>query len=189
MLIQNINWIYFLNVKIEYLVCYFFNILCSSNLTVLLPQSDYSLMESFVPFGGFFSMPSEIKGPLRNPQCVTRCRSCDEKCEQEVRAISKGGFTFSMADQYQSSLPPWLRMKELGASKASDVKVCPPWTLQVHAKFCFHSLVIISYWMVSPGIYALVLKKISVLPRFVCIFPAAFVPRRCHSGGHKLSLV
>ncbi|GLT31477.1 hypothetical protein SLA2020_062100 [Shorea laevis] len=99
-------------------------ILPITSLRPSLPESfpKSSLMESFVPFGGLFSTPSEIKGSLRNPQCVTRCRSCDDKCEQEVRAISKGGFTFSMADQYQSSLPPWLRMKELGTSKGLDVK-------------------------------------------------------------------
>lgn len=82
-------------------------------------------MESFVPFGGFFSTPSESKGSLSSSyQHVPRCHQCNERCEQEVIAISKGGFNVSVADQYQSTLPSWLQMTELGANKGLDVKVC-----------------------------------------------------------------
>ncbi|OMO76028.1 ATPase, AAA-2 [Corchorus olitorius] len=82
-----------------------------------------SLMESFVPFGGFFSTPSESKGSLSSSyQHVTRCHLCDERCEQEIIAISKGGSNVSVADQYQSTLPSWLQMAELGANKGLDAK-------------------------------------------------------------------
>jgi len=69
-------------------------------------------MESFVPFGGFFSASVDFKGgPLvgGSYQCLPRCHLCNEKCEQEVSAITKGGgCTVSVAEHYQSSLPPWL---------------------------------------------------------------------------------
>jgi len=82
-------------------------------------------MESFVPFGGFFATPSESKGSLSSSyQHVPRCHLCNERCEQEVTAISKGGSNVSVADQYQSTLPSWLQMTELGANKGLDLKVC-----------------------------------------------------------------
>lgn len=83
-------------------------------------------MESFVPLGGFFSSPCELKGQLSGSyQFTSRCHQCNEKCEQEVAALSKGGFTASVADQYQPNLPAWLQMAELGKSTAFDVaKVC-----------------------------------------------------------------
>ncbi|KAE8701556.1 PHD finger family protein [Hibiscus syriacus] len=83
----------------------------------------YSLMESFVLFGGFFSIPSESKGSIRSSY-VPRCHLCNERCEQEVNAISKGGFNVSVADQCRSTLPAWLQMTEVGATKGSDSKVC-----------------------------------------------------------------
>ncbi|XP_059666768.1 protein SMAX1-LIKE 8 [Cornus florida] len=49
-----------------------------------------SLMESFVPFGGLFSAPSDLKSPLSSSN--------------------------------QSSLPSWLQMAELGASRGLDTK-------------------------------------------------------------------
>ncbi|EEF28998.1 protein SMAX1-LIKE 7 isoform X2 [Ricinus communis] len=82
-----------------------------------------SLMESFIPFGGFFSTPSELNGSLSSSyQCISRCHLCNEKCEQEVLAVSKGGCVASVADQYQSNLPSWLQMAELGTNKGLDVK-------------------------------------------------------------------
>ncbi|KAF2296226.1 hypothetical protein GH714_036924 [Hevea brasiliensis] len=84
-----------------------------------------SLMESFVPFGGFFSTPSELNSSLSssNP-CISRCHMCNERCEQEVLAVSKGGFIASVADQYQSNLSSWLKMTELGTNKGLDGKAC-----------------------------------------------------------------
>lgn len=85
-------------------------------------NSKSSLMESFIPFGGFFSTPSNLKGPLCSSlRCVSRCHSCNEKCEQEVIAVSKGGLSASVVDQYQSSLPSWLQMDELATNKGLDV--------------------------------------------------------------------
>ncbi|KAL9388892.1 hypothetical protein Peur_017497 [Populus x canadensis] len=82
-----------------------------------------SLMESFVPFGGFFSTPSDLNVPLnRSCQYLPRCHLCNEKCEQEILSVSKGGFIGSVADQHQSSLPPWIEMAEIGTNKGLDVK-------------------------------------------------------------------
>jgi hypothetical protein len=84
-------------------------------------------MESFVPFGGFFSTPSDLKAPFSSSyRCIPRCRQCNEKCEQEVIDISKEGFTASVTDQSKSSLPSWLQMTELGTNKGLDMKVCIP---------------------------------------------------------------
>lgn len=82
-----------------------------------------SLMESFVPFGGFFSTSSDLKTPLCSLyQSVSRCQQCNDKCEQEIIASSKGGFTASIADQCQSVLPSWLQMAEPDSNKGLHPK-------------------------------------------------------------------
>ncbi|XP_024024683.1 protein SMAX1-LIKE 7 isoform X2 [Morus notabilis] len=84
-----------------------------------------SLMESFVPFGGFFSAPSDLKFPLSGTfQCPPRSLQCSDNCEQDqVSDVSKGGFTSSVTEQCQSSLPSWLQMAALSANKGGlDVK-------------------------------------------------------------------
>ncbi|KAL6980717.1 hypothetical protein U1Q18_022354 [Sarracenia purpurea var. burkii] len=83
-----------------------------------------SLMESFVPFGGFFSTSSDCPSPLGvSYQCLSRCHLCNEKCEQEVSAIARKGFTDSVEEQYHSSLPSWLQMTKLGTNRGLDVEV------------------------------------------------------------------
>lgn len=82
-------------------------------------------MDSFVPFGGFFSSPSDLKGPLNSSfYCVPACHQCGERCEQEVPAASKERFSASVADPYQSNLPPWLQIAEFGTAKGLNAKVC-----------------------------------------------------------------
>lgn len=72
-----------------------------------------SLMESFVPFGGFFSMPTDIKTPFRiSNHFGSLCHICDEKFKLEVKAISKGGFNGSVSDHHRSSLPSWLQTSQ-----------------------------------------------------------------------------
>ncbi|KAG5237452.1 protein SMAX [Salix suchowensis] len=94
----------------------------TSSVAESYPRS--SLMESFVPFGGFFSTPSDLNVPLnRSCQYLNRCHLCNEKCEQEILSVSKGGFLGSVADQFQSSLPSWMQMAEIGTNKGLDVKI------------------------------------------------------------------
>ncbi|XWS74015.1 hypothetical protein CRYUN_Cryun02cG0179100 [Craigia yunnanensis] len=83
-------------------------------------HSKSSLMGSFVPFGGFFPMPSDLRSPLtgRN-QSIPRCNLCNEKYEQEVAAILKVGSTVSVADQYSENLPS--RMAAVDMSMGDDV--------------------------------------------------------------------
>ncbi|KAF9593897.1 hypothetical protein IFM89_025933 [Coptis chinensis] len=81
-----------------------------------------SLMDSFVPFGGFFSTTSDLKGTLASTcQPISRCHLCNEKCEQEVSSFLNGGCTPSVADQYHGSLPSWLQKAELNGNKGLDV--------------------------------------------------------------------
>lgn len=82
-------------------------------------------MESFVPFGGFFSTSSDINSPVMSMsyQYGTPCHLYDDKCEQDNVAARKAGCAASVADRYQNSLPSWLQMTELGI-KGTDVKVC-----------------------------------------------------------------
>nr|XP_016502664.1 PREDICTED: protein SMAX1-LIKE 6-like [Nicotiana tabacum] len=89
-----------------------------------------SLMESFVPFGGFFSAAAadhDIKSPLISCsyQSASRCHLCNEKCKQEINTLSKNGFSsVSVADHCQSSLPSWLQMTDqLHSMKAKDDKM------------------------------------------------------------------
>lgn len=95
-------------------------------------------MESFVPFGGFFSAPSDLKFPLSGSfQCLpSRSLHGGDNCEQEVSDVSKGGFASSVTEQCQSSLPSWLQTAALGANKGElDVKVCITFKNLVY--FCF----------------------------------------------------
>ncbi|CAA2970789.1 SMAX1-LIKE 7, partial [Olea europaea subsp. europaea] len=81
--------------------------------------AQFSLMESFVPLGGFFSTPPDMKSPLGSSYLnVIRCHLCNEKCEQEVTALSNGGFTDLSAEKNHSSLPSWMQMTEHGALNA-----------------------------------------------------------------------
>ncbi|CAB4270948.1 unnamed protein product [Prunus armeniaca] len=82
-----------------------------------------SLMESFVPFGGFFSAPSDLNLPISSSyQCVPRNHLCNEKCGQEAYASPKGAVAASVAGQHQASLPSWLQMAPLGTNKGFDMK-------------------------------------------------------------------
>ncbi|CAJ1960387.1 unnamed protein product [Sphenostylis stenocarpa] len=85
----------------------------------LYPKS--SLMGSFVPFGGFFSTPSEMKNPVNctNATSLTRCDACNEKCEQEVADILKVGPATS-ASGYSTSLP-WLQKVNVETDRGLDV--------------------------------------------------------------------
>ncbi|XP_022992920.1 protein SMAX1-LIKE 6-like [Cucurbita maxima] len=94
-------------------------------ITSLRPESypRSSLMGSFVPLGGFFSTPSDASIPLSvSCQHPSRCLQCDKNCEDEVIAASKGVFTPPVSEQYQSSLPSWMQMTELGNFDAFDAK-------------------------------------------------------------------
>ncbi|XP_027160102.1 protein SMAX1-LIKE 6 [Coffea eugenioides] len=85
------------------------------------------LMGSFVPFGGFFSTPSDYENPwsIKN-QPMGRCNVCNQKCEVEASVIQKGGSTISVADQCSANLSPWLQImerdknKRLGVEEAKD---------------------------------------------------------------------
>ncbi|KAK4277821.1 hypothetical protein QN277_015757 [Acacia crassicarpa] len=83
----------------------------------------YSLMDSFVPFGGLFSSPSDLKGPLQGSYyCVPRCLQCGESCVQEVLPASNERLSALAADPYHSDLPPWLRAAHLGITKGLNDK-------------------------------------------------------------------
>lgn len=98
-------------------------------ITSVKPSESYqrprsSLMDSFVPFGGFFSSQSDLKGPQNGSfYCVPNCHQCGERCEHDVPVASKERFSASSAvDSPQSSLPPWLQIAEFGSSKGLNVK-------------------------------------------------------------------
>ncbi|XP_027335968.1 protein SMAX1-LIKE 8-like [Abrus precatorius] len=87
------------------------------------PRPRSSLMDSFVPFGGFFSSQSDLKGPLNGSfYCVPNCHQCGERCEHEVLTAAKERFSASAADLCQSNMPPWLQIAELGTAKGLNVK-------------------------------------------------------------------
>lgn len=78
----------------------------------------YSLLGSFVPFGGSFPELSDIKFSFRGVP-TSRCRICDENYEQEVLALVKG---FSP----QAGLPFWNRKTDLLSMSIEQdaAKVC-----------------------------------------------------------------
>lgn len=68
--------------------------------------SVYSLMGSFVPFGGFFSTPSDLKLPFSG-------------YNKEIT-----GPVSSISDQTQTTLPPWLQMTtRIDLNQKSGAKV------------------------------------------------------------------
>lgn len=75
-----------------------------------------SLLESFVPFGGFFSSPEALKNN-------TSRRSSLNEISNEGLLMSP-----SVADNYRSNLPSWLQMSELvsstGGSLDTKVSMC-----------------------------------------------------------------
>lgn len=85
-------------------------------------------MGSFVPFGGFFSGPSDFTNPLSSTnQSFIRCHLCTEKYEQEVASIRKVGSAITVGDQCSESSSSWLQMAELDTGKGVVLgKVCKP---------------------------------------------------------------
>uniref|UniRef100_UPI0035D99DC3 protein SMAX1-LIKE 7-like n=1 Tax=Aristolochia californica TaxID=171875 RepID=UPI0035D99DC3 len=86
----------------------------SSGLGRLHPRP-HSLMESFVPFGGFFSTVSDLRSPMSSSYQALSipCRICDAKYQQEVGAIMKRSM-LSGEDQPHASLPTLLQRAALG---------------------------------------------------------------------------
>ncbi|CAL5203057.1 unnamed protein product [Lathyrus oleraceus] len=97
-------------------------------ITSVKPSESYhsprpSLMDSFVPLGGFFSSQSDLKRPLDGSfGCVPHSHQYGENCEHEILAGSKERFSVSAPDLYSSSLPQWLKTTEFGTAKALNVK-------------------------------------------------------------------
>ncbi|KAK7289822.1 hypothetical protein RIF29_03786 [Crotalaria pallida] len=82
--------------------------------------SKSSLMGSFVPFGGFFSAPSEFKSPIScTITSLTRCDTCNVQYEQEVADVLKVGPATS-ACGYSSSLP-WLQEVNVDTDRGLDI--------------------------------------------------------------------
>lgn len=82
-------------------------------------------MESFVPFAGLFSGSTDLKIPVSGSrQCLPCSHQCNEKCEQEVFAASREGFSTSSAEQLPSGLPSWLQIAALNPNKDLEGKVC-----------------------------------------------------------------
>lgn len=87
-------------------------------------------MGSFVPFGGFFSTPSEFKNPVSctnasSSSLLTRCDTCNESCEQEVADILKVGPAATSTSVYSSTSLPRLQKVNVDSDRGLDVaKVC-----------------------------------------------------------------
>lgn len=75
-------------------------------------------MESFVPFGGFFSSSTDYSSRVLS-NSPYQYLSQGNIGERETVPDPKTGFTTSVADQCQYSLPSWLQMTE----QSSNVKV------------------------------------------------------------------
>lgn len=81
-----------------------------------------SLMESFVPFGGFFSAPSDVKSTLSSSfQRKFRCHLCDEKCLQEVNSLSDGRFGDSIPEANECDRLSPLHLAESNTDNGSHI--------------------------------------------------------------------
>ncbi|CAI0443622.1 unnamed protein product [Linum tenue] len=122
----------------------------SSSMAAESSYPKSSLMESFIPFGGFFSTPADFKVPLGSspyPYMTTLSHPCNG---QEVAAVSKGVSSVPSApDQHESGQHSLLRTAESGTEKEGmimktrddrDVLRCRAVSLQEkHDSMC-HSL-------------------------------------------------
>ncbi|KAL0435015.1 UNVERIFIED_CONTAM: protein SMAX1-LIKE 6 [Sesamum radiatum] len=80
-----------------------------------------SLMRSFVPFGGFFSLPSELESQSSSATPSLRlCNLCNEKYEKEVSAVLKGVSIDSVADKQLVDLSSRLQSTECETSRKSS---------------------------------------------------------------------
>ncbi|MCL7034837.1 hypothetical protein MKW94_022008 [Papaver nudicaule] len=79
----------------------------------------HSLMESFVPLGGFFSTPSDLRPPVTDNASISCCKDCNEKYEQEVAYILEGGSIVSVADHYKGNFSSWMQPNELSPDKVN----------------------------------------------------------------------
>ncbi|KAG9142014.1 hypothetical protein Leryth_009379 [Lithospermum erythrorhizon] len=78
-----------------------------------------SLLGSFVPFGGFFSLPSELE-TIRSSkvQFTGRCSVCNENYEREVSAALKEISASSVSGSSTANIPSWLHKAECSGSKS-----------------------------------------------------------------------
>ncbi|KAI3929782.1 hypothetical protein MKX01_025950 [Papaver californicum] len=79
----------------------------------------HSLMESFVPLGGFLSTPSDLRPPVSNNPSMSCCNLCNEKYEHELSSIMEGGSIISVSDHYKSSFSSWMQPNELSPDKVN----------------------------------------------------------------------
>lgn len=85
-------------------------------------------MGSFVPFGGFFSTPSESKSHESSTNAsFTRCDKCNEKYEQEVADVLKVD-PATLASSCSTSLPWFKKVVDVDTHGGLDV-----------AKVCYHT--------------------------------------------------
>ncbi|XP_076945775.1 protein SMAX1-LIKE 7-like [Bidens hawaiensis] len=79
-----------------------------------------SLMGSFVPFGGFFAAQTELEhsSSSKPEPSATRCNVCNEKYEQDVSVMLKGGKAVSVSDQDPTRLASWLQVPESDSTEA-----------------------------------------------------------------------
>ncbi|CAL5189654.1 unnamed protein product [Lathyrus oleraceus] len=91
----------------------------SSSMEKLYSKS--SLMGSFVPFGGFFSTPSESKSHESSTNAsFTRCDKCNEKYEQEVADVLKVD-PATLASSCSTSLPWFKKVVDVDTHGGLDV--------------------------------------------------------------------
>ncbi|KAG6789414.1 hypothetical protein POTOM_005512 [Populus tomentosa] len=114
---------------------------------VCISDCSIHLLGSFVPFGGFFSTPSDFKKPTNIiNQAIICCHLCNANYEKDVAAILKTGSPTSVADQSSEKLPSLLQMAELDTGKAVDaVKVHKD--LSAHYVFSVLPLVLVAIFM------------------------------------------
>ncbi|KAI3988882.1 hypothetical protein MKX01_016453 [Papaver californicum] len=95
----------------------------------------HSLMESFIPLGGFFSTSANLTAPLGSTyQPFSHCKLCGNKCEQEVSAVLAEEHTISLSDQHQASLPAWLQSTEIDTNIGLDSSKAKYDKTELHTK-------------------------------------------------------
>ncbi|KAK4793054.1 hypothetical protein SAY86_023489 [Trapa natans] len=161
----------------------------SSSSTQRFSTSRSSLMGSFIPFGGFFSMPSEFETPLSSPCPGSPCDLCNKKCAEEVEALLQDGSSTSVSDGCSTNLPSWLQMTKsdshdaLNVSKKDDRTTLNAKILELQNKW---KKVCLSFHKHQPLVHLAIPQA---RPKVVAMdsFDVAADPRKCCSDGSSIS--
>lgn len=138
-----------------------------------------SLMESFVPFGGFFATTYDSPSPLsKSYQSSPRCLNCNDQYQQELAAAVKE-HSPPHEDPNQANLPSWMRKVDIASTTKAkdDEKVLDTKIMDLQKKWNDHC------HRLHHGLLTLEANKCPVLPPIIGLPLISDRERVIHQNG------